>query len=127
MSGESTTTTTVVQNLLQKTSTQDLNASLTSNSLFLFVLASFALFILLLLIFALYKYRNRDEGSYRIDESKNCGPFAELSMPLNGAGHLKTMSSSSSGASYSSSSKKKSNAGGKKGAAHNNPNKEWYV
>ena len=42
--------------------------------------------VLLLLIFAIYKYRNRDEGSYIIDETKNCGPFAELDVhPLNGS------------------------------------------
>jgi hypothetical protein len=43
-------------------------------------------FVLLLLIFAIYKYRNRDEGSYVIDETKNCGPFAEMDIhPLNGS------------------------------------------
>lgn len=56
----------------------------TSYSLIIGVtIASFL--VLLLLIFAIYKYRNRDEGSYIIDETKNCGPFAELDAhPLNG-------------------------------------------
>ncbi len=66
--------------------------------------------IVCLMIIAICKYRNRDEGTYTIDESKNCGPFAELDTPLNG-----------------SSSSKKSN---KKLASNRRKevvNKEWYV
>jgi hypothetical protein len=39
--------------------------------------------VVCILIIAVCKYRNRDEGTYTIDESKNCGPFAELDVPLN--------------------------------------------
>ena len=65
-------------------------------------------FLFLLLIFALYKYRNRDEGTYTIDETKNYGPFAELDAPLNG-----------------SKATKKSSKNRRKGLS--DKNKEWYV
>ncbi len=48
------------------------------------VIGGAGLVLLLLLVLGIYKYCNREEGSYRIDESKNVGPFAELDMPLNG-------------------------------------------
>lgn len=70
-------------------------------------------FLLLLIIIAIYKYRNRDEGTYRIDESKNCGPFAELQTPLT--------------TNANSSSIKPSNGNKKYKKQFNNPNKEWYV
>ena len=59
----------------------------TKSNLSLIIGATISSFlILLLLIFAIYKYRNRDEGSYVIDETKNCGPFAEMDIhPLNGS------------------------------------------
>ena len=79
---------------------------------FIVGVAAAAFFVLMLLIFAICKYRNRDEGTYRIDETKNFGPFAELDAPLNGAG--------------SSKSRAKSSASGKnrrKGVGV----KEWYV
>ena len=63
-----------------------------------------SIFVLLLLIIGIYKYRNRDEGTYTIDEKKNYGPFAELDMPLNG-------------------SKSKKSKNKRKGL----DNKEWYV
>ena len=51
-----------------------------------FIATISSLFILIFLLFAIYKYRNRDEGSYVIDETKNCGPFAEMDVhPLNGS------------------------------------------
>lgn len=65
--------------------------------------------IVCVLIIAVCKYRNRDEGTYTIDESKNCGPFAELDVPLN--------------SSQKFSSKKKA-------AKNRRPelsNKEWFV
>jgi hypothetical protein len=81
-----------------------------------------AFFALLILVFAIYKYRNRDEGTYTIDETKNYGPFAELDVPLNGhangGGILKNKNS-------------KSSRNKRKGHEHNNNNnninKEWYV
>lgn len=92
-------------------------SDLTDSNLFLFGIGSLAVFILLVLIFAIYKYRNRDEGTYRIDESKNCGPFAELHMPLNSDGSQRLGSGGGGGGS-----KKK-----KSGVRQNNPNKEWLV
>ena len=80
---------------------------------FIVGVAAASFFVLLLLIFAICKYRNRDEGTYRIDETKNFGPFAELDAPLNGGGSSK-------------SSRSKSSASGKnrrKGVGV----KEWYV
>ena len=79
--------------------------NLSTSHVALIAMASFL--TLLLLIFALYKYRNRDEGTYTIDEAKNYGPFAELDMPLNG-----------------SKSKKKAKNRRK---ALVEKNKEWYV
>ena len=79
--------------------------NLSSSHVALIAIASFL--TLLMLIFALYKYRNRDEGTYTIDETKNYGPFAELDMPLNG----------------SKSKKKAKNR--RKALAEKN--KEWYV
>ena len=75
-----------------------------------------AVFLLFLIILAVYKYCNREEGSYRIDESKNCGPFAELDMPLNGGvgdGLRKC-----GGGKKSSKNRRTGN---------NNNNKEWFV
>ena len=84
----------------------DPNADKLSTSLIVCIaLASF--FVVLLLIFAIYKYRNRDEGTYTIDESKNCGPFAELDAPLNGT--------------------KSSKNNNKNRRMKENGNKEWYV
>ncbi len=64
--------------------------------------------VFVLLIIGICKYRNRDEGTYTIDETKNCGPFAEMDAPLNG-----------------------SNRTNKKLAKNNRrkeiSNKEWYV
>ena len=50
--------------------------------------------ILLFVIIIIYKYRNREEGTYTIDESKNFGPFAELNVPLNGSKESKKTSKS---------------------------------
>ena len=105
-------TTTVPNPTLKATS------DLTDSNLFIFGVGSLAVFVLLVLIFAIYKYRNRDEGTYRIDESKNCGPFAELHMPLNSDGSQRHGSSGGGGGG----SKKK-----KSGVRQNNPNKEWLV
>lgn len=74
---------------------------------FMVAVVAGSIFLLILIIFAIYKYRNRDEGTYTIDETKNCGPFAEIDMPLNGA----------------KSSKKSSSKNRRKGLG----NKEWYV
>jgi hypothetical protein len=92
--------------------------ALTSSYLFIGLVA-LATFILLLILFAIYKYRNRDEGTYRIDESKNCGPFAELQTPLN---HV---TGGSGGMLASGQANAKGNS--KKVKRMNNPNKEWYV
>ena len=72
------------------------------------VMTSFLIFVLLIL--ALCKYRNRDEGTYTIDETKNCGPFAELDTPLNGS-------------TQKSSNKKTTKNNRRKEIS----NKEWYV
>jgi hypothetical protein len=79
-------------------------------------------FVLFLFIFAIYKYCNREEGTYRIDESKNCGPFAELDMPLNS--HHQSNKLTSSCSNSSSFSGKKSS---KKNRRTGNSNKEWFV
>ena len=79
---------------------------------FIVSVASATFFALMLIIFAVCKYRNRDEGTYRIDETKNFGPFAELDAPLNGGNGKKSTKASSA------SSKNR-----RKGVGV----KEWYV
>ena len=51
---------------------------------YLVAFAAGGVFLFFLIVLALYKFFTREEGSYRIDESKNCGPFADLDVPLNG-------------------------------------------
>ncbi|XP_029986650.1 neurexin-3a-beta-like [Sphaeramia orbicularis] len=73
------------------------------------IVAAAALCILILL-YAMYKYRNRDEGSYQVDESRNY--ITNSAVQSNGA-VLKDKQQSAKG---SSSSKK-----------HKNKDKEYYV
>jgi len=35
-------------------------------------IVSAAALCILILLYAMYKYRNRDEGSYQVDETRNC-------------------------------------------------------
>lgn len=79
-----------------------------SQSLMTTLIISFFL-VLCILIIAVCKYRNRDEGTYTIDETKNCGPFAEMDAPLNG------------------SAKKYSKTAGRNNRRSEISNKEWYV
>lgn len=65
--------------------------------------------IVIVLTYAFCKYRSLDEGTYTIDETQNCGPFAELDVPLN--------SSSKSGRKIKNKRKIMLNAS----------NKEWFV
>lgn len=83
------------------------NSILNLSTGYIIVIAVGSIFVLLVLIFALYKYRNRDEGTYTIDEAKNYGPFAELDMPLNGSKSKKAMKNRRKGLQEK--------------------NKEWYV
>jgi len=68
--------------------------------------------VLLLLALAVHKYRSRDEGSYRVDESKNYGYDACHSKPLV---HLDGRSRSSSSSAQSLRQKRKES------------HREWYV
>ena len=75
-----------------------------------FTAVIFSLFLIVcILIVVICKYRNRDEGTYIIDESKNYGPFGELETPLNGS---------------SKKQKKKSILNDRRKDVSN---KEWYV
>lgn len=78
-----------------------------SNYIILTIFGS--VFIIIFLIYALCKYRSLDEGTYTIDETKNCGPFVEIDTPLN--------NTSKSGRKI----KKKRNT------MLNSTNKEWFV
>ena len=82
-----------------------------SQSLMTTLIISFFL-ILCILIIAVCKYRNRDEGTYTIDETKNCGPFAEMDAPLNGSARR-----------YSKTPGKNNNNNRRNEIS----NKEWYV
>ncbi|CAF1006478.1 unnamed protein product [Didymodactylos carnosus] len=59
-------------------------------------IVSACVLVLCLLIYAICKYRNRDEGSYKIDESKNFGTYLEVNgghdETSNGHKHHKLMS-----------------------------------
>jgi hypothetical protein len=79
-----------------------------------------AFFALVILAFAVYKYRNRDEGTYTIDETKNYGPFAELDVPLNGHAN-------GNGNGVLNKNGKSSKNKRKGYENNNNNNKEWYV
>jgi len=68
--------------------------------------------VLLLLALAVHKYRSRDEGTYRVDESKNYGYDACNSKPLV---HLDGRSRSSSSSAQSLRQKRKES------------HREWYV
>ena len=74
------TTTTTVSNVslfqtTQQGKTRTLNITLLSSCI------SASLILIIIIIYAFIKYRNRDEGSYKIDESKN---FVTNSHPENG-------------------------------------------
>jgi len=68
--------------------------------------------VLLLLAFGVHKYRSRDEGTYRVDESKSYGYDACNSKPLV---HLDGRSRSSSSSAQSLRQKRKESQ------------REWYV
>lgn len=78
-----------------------------SNYIILIIFCTFI--VVIVLIYAFCKYKSLDEGTYTIDEAKNCGPFAELDAPLNG---------------FSKSGKKIKT---KKKIMLNANNKEWFV
>jgi hypothetical protein len=70
---------------------------------------------LIIIIYAIYKYRNRDEGTYTIDETKNFGPFADLDANS-------TVNSDEKTSSLNCTKKTKSTK-----KVPLNGNKEWYV
>ncbi|KAM9840769.1 neurexin-3b-like [Aulostomus maculatus] len=65
-------------------------------------IVSAAALCILILLYAMYKYRNRDEGSYQVDETRN---YISNSAQTNGA-VVKDKTHSSSGAKGSASSKR---------------------
>jgi hypothetical protein len=65
-----TTTTTTVSNVSLFHTTQQ-GASRTFNITLLIGCISASIILIIIIIYAFVKYRNRDEGSYKIDESKN--------------------------------------------------------
>lgn len=106
----------------QQTSTFVNTKKLTANSSSLntgvIIGISIAAFVaLIILIYAIYKYRNRDEGTYTIDETKNFGPFADLD--ANSSANSNSKNNSLNCASKKSKSTKK--------MRQVNGNKEWYV
>lgn len=89
-----------------------------SMSMSVIVGISIASFItLIILIYAIYKYRNRDEGTYTIDETKNFGPFADLDANNFDTNIDEKTSSLNCGLKKAKGAKKESF----------NRNKEWYV
>ena len=84
MSNTDSSSTTLVPSTSLSSETSTGKPLFSQGSSFILGVAAASFLVLLLLIFAICKYRNRDEGTYRIDETKNFGPFAELDAPLNG-------------------------------------------
>ncbi len=76
------------------------------------IFASILAFIII--VYAFYKYRNRDEGTYTIDETKNFGPFAEVDM-----------SDETQTSALCNGKKVKSKS--KSTHIYQNGNKEWFV
>ncbi|XP_053738066.1 neurexin-3b isoform X4 [Synchiropus splendidus] len=66
-------------------------------------IVSAAALCILILLYAMYKYRNRDEGSYQVDETRN---YISNSAQTNGAVVKDKMSSSSGAAKGNTSSKR---------------------
>ncbi len=62
--------------MLPPSSSKGKSFNLSSNIIVIVGITAGVLIILLLLAFAIYKYKSRDEGSYKIDESKNY-PYQE--------------------------------------------------
>jgi len=87
-------------------------SSLTTGIAMIIGIVASIIIVLLLLALAVYKYRSRDEGTYRVDESKNYGYDACNSKPLV---HLDGRSRSSSSSAQSLRQKRKES------------HREWYV
>jgi hypothetical protein len=88
-------------------------STLTTGILLILGIVAAIVLVLLGLAYGVYKYRSRDEGTYRIDEIKNYGYDACNSKPLV---HLNSGKSRSSSGSSASSSRHK-----------RKENREWYV
>ena len=87
-------------------------SSLTTGIAMIVGIVASIIVVLLLLTLAVHKYRSRDEGTYRVDESKNYDYDACNSKPLV---HLDGRSRSSSSSAQSLRQKRKET------------NREWYV
>jgi len=87
-------------------------SSLTTGIAMIVGIVASIIVVLLLLALAVYKYRSRDEGTYRVDESKNYGYDECNSKPLV---HLDGRSRSSSSSAQSLRQKRKES------------HREWYV
>ena len=89
-----TTTTTTINSFLSTTTATVLNVSSlntsqrgikrTYNITLLIGCISASIILIIVIIYAFIKYRNRDEGSYKIDESKNFVPTPHLDHRDNG-------------------------------------------
>lgn len=87
-------------------------SSLTTGIIMIIGIVASIIIVLLLLALAVHKYRSRDEGTYRVDESKNYGYDACNSKPLV---HLDGRSRSTSSSAQSLRQKRKES------------HREWYV
>jgi len=94
-----------------KGSRRGVNSLTTGIAMIVGIVASIIV-VLLLLALAVHKYRSRDEGSYRVDETKNYGYDACNSKPLV---HLDGRSRSTSSSAQSLRQKRKES------------HREWYV
>ena len=112
----STSLTTLIS-INDKVVTKQVLANNSSNTGVIVGVTIASILILIILIYAIYKYRNRDEGTYTIDETKNFGPFADLDVNNSCLNEDEKTSSLNC--------VKKGSKGVKKAAF--NGNKEWYV
>jgi len=107
------------------TSKQQVDASVSDTGMIIGIVAAVSV-ALLVLIYAVYKYRNRDEGSYKIDESKNYGYVtANSGVPGSGSKDSASCSATASGGKINGNVKYSKDGSGK--LPKKKDIKEWYV
>lgn len=85
-----------------------------------------SLLLLFLILYVLYKIRNRDEGTYKIDETKSFGPFSDVNTNNNNNDSTSSTTSRSGLLNCAGSKEKKSSKYQNKNNYYDS-NKEWLV
>jgi hypothetical protein len=82
--------------------------------------------LLVLILYVLYKLKNRDEGTYKIDETKSFGPFADVNANNINNNDSTNSTTSRSGLLNCAGSKAKSSKYQNRNHYYDS-NKEWLV